>query len=94
MFWFVASPQIRLSTKHSNLVSAKGPAQDDFDTLFSNLEPDPPGALDDVQDMDNMPLEDEPKQVREDLDTVIRSRSRQRPPTERRPRRRMEARRL
>ncbi|HYL13979.1 MAG TPA: SDR family oxidoreductase [Terriglobales bacterium] len=62
--------------KTFELVSAKGPAQDDFDTLFRNLEPDQPGALDGVQDMDNMPLEDEPQQVREDLDAVIASRSR------------------
>jgi len=62
--------------KTFELVSTKGPAQDDFDALFGKLEPDLPSALDGVQDMDNMPLEDEPKQVREDLDAVIASRSR------------------
>ncbi len=62
--------------KTFELVSTKGPAQDDFDALFRNLEPDRPGALDGVQDMNNMPLEDEPKRVREDLDAVIASRSR------------------
>jgi len=61
--------------KTFELVSTKGPAQDDFDTLFGNLQPDPPGALDGVQDMDNMPLQDEPKRVREDLEAIA-SRSR------------------
>lgn len=62
--------------KTFELVSTKGPVQDDFDTLFGNLESDQPGVLDGVRDMDNMPLQDEPKRVREDLDAVIASRSR------------------
>lgn len=62
--------------KTFELVSTKGPAQDDFDALFGNLEPDRRGAVDGVQDMNNMPLQDEPKQVREDLEAMIGTRSR------------------
>jgi uncharacterized protein YbjT (DUF2867 family) len=52
------------------LVSTKGAAQEEFDTLFGNLDPDPPGAVDGVHDTANMPLEEEPKRVRDDLDAV------------------------
>lgn len=52
------------------LICAKGAAQEDFDALFSNLDPDPPGTVDGVDDTANMPLEEEPKRVQDDLDTV------------------------
>jgi uncharacterized protein YbjT (DUF2867 family) len=39
----------------------------DFDGLFASLDADVPGALDAVHDAVNMPLEQEPGRVREDL---------------------------
>jgi uncharacterized protein YbjT (DUF2867 family) len=57
--------------KTFELVAITGPAPDDFDDLFARLDPDPPGALDGVQDMPNMPLDDEPQRVRNDLDGVL-----------------------
>jgi uncharacterized protein YbjT (DUF2867 family) len=54
--------------KTFELIAATGPAPDDFDALFAPLDADPRGALDGVHDMANMPLEDEPRPVRDDLD--------------------------
>ena len=61
-----------LSSDHAlrktfELVAVTGPAPDDFDGLFTPLDADPEGALDGVRDMANMPLEDEPQRVRDDL---------------------------
>jgi len=56
--------------KTFELVAEQGPAPDDLDPLFEALQGDPPGAIDPVLDIENMPLEDEPKRVREDLRTV------------------------
>jgi uncharacterized protein YbjT (DUF2867 family) len=56
--------------KTFELVSTKGAPQEDFDTLFVSLEPDPPGGLNGVHDMANMPLEKEPKRIRDDLEAV------------------------
>jgi uncharacterized protein YbjT (DUF2867 family) len=56
--------------KTFELISAKGPAPRDFDALFAPLDADPPGALDAVRDMANMPLEDEPQRVRDELEAV------------------------
>jgi uncharacterized protein YbjT (DUF2867 family) len=61
--------------KTFELVAVTGPAPHDFDALFAPLEADPQGALDGVHDMENMPLEDEPQRVREELDTVLAHRS-------------------
>lgn len=49
------------------LVAEHGPAQDDLEPLFANLDPDPAGGLDGVRDTSNMPLADEPAPVRHDL---------------------------
>jgi hypothetical protein len=49
------------------LVAERGPAPLDLDSLFANLEPDAPGALDARRDSANMPLAQEPDRVREDL---------------------------
>jgi len=57
--------------KTFELVSAKGPAPVDFDALFAPLDSDLPGSLDAVHDMTNMPLEDEPQRVRDDLNAVL-----------------------
>jgi uncharacterized protein YbjT (DUF2867 family) len=57
--------------KTFELIATTGPAPDDFDGLFAPLNADPQGALDGVHDMANMPLEDEPKPVRDDLDKAM-----------------------
>jgi uncharacterized protein YbjT (DUF2867 family) len=56
--------------KTFELVAEHGPAPEELDPLFAALEPDPPGALDGVHDRDNMPPADEPQRVRDDLDAV------------------------
>ena len=53
--------------KTFELVAETGPATDDLDALFATLVPDSQGDLDGVRDMANMPPEDEPQRVREDL---------------------------
>jgi hypothetical protein len=50
----------------------KGHAQSDLDAEFARLDADPPGALDAVHDLANMPLQEEPLPVRQDLETVSR----------------------
>jgi uncharacterized protein YbjT (DUF2867 family) len=57
--------------KTFELVATAGPGPDDFNALFAPLQPDPPGSLDAVRDMANMPLEDEPGRVRDDLNVVL-----------------------
>jgi hypothetical protein len=61
----------RATRKTFELVATTGPAPDDLDALFAPLEPDPPGALDGVRDMQNMPLNDEPQRVRDDLNAIL-----------------------
>ena len=61
---------MRQCVRLSNLFLQKGAAQEDFDALFGDLDADPPGAVDGLHDSANMPLEEEPKRVRDDLDTV------------------------
>ena len=56
--------------KSFELVATQGPAQHDLEALFAGLDADPPGALDAVHDVANMPLQKEPQQVRDDLDAV------------------------
>lgn len=57
--------------KTFELIAATGPAPHDFDALFAPLRADPPGALDGVDDIANMPLEDEPRPVRDALDAML-----------------------
>jgi uncharacterized protein YbjT (DUF2867 family) len=54
------------------LVAVAGPAPDDFDALFAAVDEDPRDALDGVRDTANMPVEDEPQRVRDDLDAFAR----------------------
>lgn len=61
--------------KTFELIATAGPAQDDFDALFAPLDADLQGALDGVRDMNNQPLEEEPKRVRDDLDTLLAARN-------------------
>ena len=49
------------------LVAERGEAPDDWDALFASVMPDAPGSLDGVRDASNMPLDDEPQRVRDDL---------------------------
>lgn len=49
--------------KTFELVAEQGPAPTDLDPLFASLEPDPPEALDGVQDVANMPVSKEPPGV-------------------------------
>jgi uncharacterized protein YbjT (DUF2867 family) len=58
--------------KTFELVAVKGPAPDDLDALFAALAPDPKDALDGVRDANNMPPQDEPRRLRDDLDAVRR----------------------
>ncbi|MFP3606432.1 SDR family oxidoreductase [Paraburkholderia sp. SIMBA_053] len=53
--------------KTVELVAERGPATQDFDALFAPLIADPPGAVDAVLDVGNMPLEKEPAPIREQL---------------------------
>jgi uncharacterized protein YbjT (DUF2867 family) len=66
----LASPQA--VGKTFELVATTGPGPDDFDALFAALEEDGEGDLDGVEDVENMPLADEPKRVREDLEILVR----------------------
>jgi uncharacterized protein YbjT (DUF2867 family) len=59
--------------KTFELVAEHGPAPEDFDDLFAPLTADPPGSLDGVHDVANMPLTDEPGRVRDDLNNLQRS---------------------
>ncbi len=56
--------------KTFELVATNGPASEDFDRLFAALERDSGGAFDGVRDMANMPLDEEPARVRNDLDAI------------------------
>jgi uncharacterized protein YbjT (DUF2867 family) len=62
--------------KTFELISERGPAQEDFEPLFAALAADKPGSLDAVLDMDNMALRDEPKRVQDDLDALSATDSR------------------
>lgn len=61
--------------KTFELVATTGQAPEDFDALFAPLEKDASGALDGVHDAANMPLDDEPQRVRDDLDALVAQRS-------------------
>ena len=54
--------------KTFELVAEKGPRTEDLGALLATLEPDPAGALDAVHDLENMPLDQEPQRVRDDLE--------------------------
>jgi len=59
--------------KTFELVAVAGPATDDFDALFTALDEDPrDDVLDGVRDTANMPVEDEPQRIRDDLDAFSR----------------------
>jgi uncharacterized protein YbjT (DUF2867 family) len=64
-----------LTNDHANrrtleLVAERGPEQDDLGPLFAALDPDPAGWLDGVGDTANLPVDEEPRSVRDDLTWV------------------------
>ena len=56
--------------KTFELVATAGVVQPDLEPVFAALDADPPGTLDAVHDVANMPLEKEPQRVRDDLDAL------------------------
>jgi uncharacterized protein YbjT (DUF2867 family) len=56
--------------KTFELVAETGAATEDFDRLFATAEPDAERALDAVHDAHNMPLDNEPKRIIDDLEAV------------------------
>jgi uncharacterized protein YbjT (DUF2867 family) len=56
--------------KTFELIAVTGPAPDDFDALFAPLAADQQGAVDGLHDIANMPVEDEPQRVRDDLNAL------------------------
>ena len=56
--------------KSFELIATTGAAQENLDALFAALDADAPHSLDAVKDTANMPLEDEPQRVRDDLNAV------------------------
>jgi uncharacterized protein YbjT (DUF2867 family) len=56
--------------KTFELVAETGPEPNDLETVFSNTDADDQDALDGAHDMPNMPLEEEPEQIRSDLIAV------------------------
>ncbi|WP_431279524.1 SDR family oxidoreductase [Leifsonia poae] len=59
--------------KTFDLLAERGPAPTDLTPLFDALQPDPADALDGVLDPANLPLDEEPQRVRDDLDAVRKS---------------------
>jgi uncharacterized protein YbjT (DUF2867 family) len=55
--------------KSFELVAEKGSAPQDLEPLFATLDPDSADALDAVHDVANMPLNQEPQRVRDDLES-------------------------
>lgn len=53
--------------KTFELVAEKGPAPDHLEPLFAGLDADAPGGLDAVRDLANMPPDQEPQRVLDDL---------------------------
>ena len=53
--------------KTFELVATKGSAQDDLEPLFAALKADPTTSVDGVRDAANMPVEDEPTRVCDDM---------------------------
>ncbi|EJL93178.1 SDR family oxidoreductase [Pantoea sp. GM01] len=56
--------------KTFELVAEKGPAQTNLDPLFAALPADPAEQIDAINDRDNLPLKEEPKNVLRDIDLV------------------------
>ena len=59
------------SIEMAALVAEHGPAQEDFDPLFAALDADVSGAFDAVRDNPNMPMEQEPARVQNDLQRLM-----------------------
>ena len=61
--------------KTFELIATAGAAQQDLGPLFAALDADAPGSLDAVHDAANMPLEEEPRRVRDDLPAHLPARA-------------------
>lgn len=61
--------------KTFELIATAGAAQQDLRPLFAALDADAPGSLDAVHDAANMPLEEEPRRVRDDLPAHLPARA-------------------
>jgi uncharacterized protein YbjT (DUF2867 family) len=61
--------------KTFELVAEHGPAQIDLTPVFAELDPDPTDGIDGVHDAPNLPFDDEPTEVRQDLEAVRSQRS-------------------
>ena len=57
--------------KTFELVATTGSFPKDLDSLFAPLDVDAPGALDGAHDTPNMPIEDEPQRVRDDVAAML-----------------------
>jgi uncharacterized protein YbjT (DUF2867 family) len=60
-------------SKTFELVAEAGAQPDHLEPLFAALDADKSGSLDGVRDENNMPLEREPQQVRQDLEAIAAS---------------------
>lgn len=60
----------RADRRTLELVAERGREQDDLGPVFAALAPDPAGALDGVHDSANLPIEQEPQRVQDDVDRV------------------------
>lgn len=61
---------MQASCKTFELVAERGPAPSDLEPLFASLRSDRPDQLDGVEDVADMPLQDEPEREREDIETA------------------------
>lgn len=59
--------------KTFELIAEQGEAQTDLEPLFAALRPDVPGALDAVDDAENMPIDQEPEPVERELEAARRA---------------------
>lgn len=57
--------------KTFELVAERGPAQETLEPVFADLDQDPAGLLDGVQDQANMPADAEPEPARQNLNRVV-----------------------
>jgi uncharacterized protein YbjT (DUF2867 family) len=57
--------------KTFELIAETGPEPASIDFLFASLDADSPGALDGARDAPNMPIEDEPQRVRDELAILL-----------------------
>jgi len=62
---------VSATRKTLELTAEEGPVQKDLEPLFAALDADKEGSLDAAKDIANQPMEDEPKHVRDDLNSML-----------------------